>query len=170
MIRTTYKEAKRIYGEKLLIGALGLIEEGPEKFRLIHDGTHRILMNNRVRELGQVSSPMVNDLAAELPEIEEERKKHLGPSLDFEGAHRLILVAEDDWGLQAYTEEDLGSEAPSDETSVILHTVGTFGVSTAGVAWGLRSRGLVITYWATTWPLGSHYLPAMARPRSRWKT
>ena len=29
MIRMTYGEAKRIYGEKLLIGALGMIEEGP---------------------------------------------------------------------------------------------------------------------------------------------
>ena len=78
MIRTTYVAAKRIYGEKFLIGALGLIEEGPEKFRLIHDGTHLILMNNRVRVLDQVSSPMVNDLTAELSEIEEERKKRLG--------------------------------------------------------------------------------------------
>ena len=59
MIRITYGEAKRIYGEKLLIGALGMIEEGPETFRLIHDGTHWILMNNRVIVLDQVSSPMI---------------------------------------------------------------------------------------------------------------
>ena len=84
----TYGDAKRTYGEKLLIGALGMIEEGPETFRLIHDGTHSILMNNRVRVLDQVSSPMINDLAAEAAELEEERKRHLGLVWDFQGAHR----------------------------------------------------------------------------------
>ena len=79
---------------------------------------------------------MVDDLATELSEIEEECKKHMGLSWDFEGAHRLILVDEDDRGLQAYTEEDLGSGPPSDETTMILNTVGAFEVSTAGYWWG----------------------------------
>ena len=135
MIRTTYGEAKRTYGEKLLIGALGMIEEGPETFRLIHDGTHAILMNNRVRVLDQVSSPMINDLAAEAAELEEERKRHLGLVWDFQGAHRIVAVAEEDWGLQACSENALGKYGqgvPSDDTDLLLNTVGTFGVSTAG--------------------------------------
>ena len=159
MIRTTYGAARRTYGEKLLIGALGMIEEGPETFRLIHDGTHRILMNNRVRVLDQVSSPMINDLAAEAAEIEEDRKQHLGLVWDFKGAHRIVAVAEEDWGLQACSEESLGPGVPSDDTEVILNTVGTFGVSTAGYWWArlgaavTRAGHYVLSYDLASWIL-----------------
>ena len=159
MIRMTYGEAKRRFGDKVLLGALGLVEEGPEKFRLVHDGTHLILMNNRIRVLDKVSSPMVNDLAAELAEIEEERMRHLGLTWDFEGAHRIVLVAEEDWGLQACTEEKLGEEGPKEDTEVIVNTVGTFGVSSAGYWWGrlgaaiTRAGHYVLGHELATWIL-----------------
>ncbi len=41
MKKTTYAEAKKTHGDALLIGALGLVDEGQDQFRLIHDGTHR---------------------------------------------------------------------------------------------------------------------------------
>ena len=141
----TYSEARRRFGDKVLIGALGLVEEGPENFRLVHDGTHLTLMNNRVRVLDQVSSPMVNDLAAELAEIEEERMEHLGLSWDFKGAHRIVLVAEEDWGLQACTMEDLRAEGPREDTEVLVNTVGTFWVSSAGYWWGRLGAAITLT-------------------------
>ena len=36
------KEAKERFGSRLLIGAMGIIEEGKDKFRLIHGGTHTV--------------------------------------------------------------------------------------------------------------------------------
>ena len=60
MVKTTYKEAKKKFGDHLLIGALGLVEEGQDKFRL--DGTHKVLINNRIRARDQLRSPMVNEL------------------------------------------------------------------------------------------------------------
>ena len=102
---------------------------------------------------------MVNDLAAELAEIEEERKTHLGFSWDVEGAHRIVVVDEEDWGLQACTEESLGPGVPSDDTVILLNTVGTFGVSTAGYWWGrlgaaiTRAGHYVLSYDLATWIL-----------------
>ncbi len=60
MIRTSYAEAKTKYGENLLV------EEGQEKFRLIHDGTHKVLINNRIRARDKLPSPIVYDIAAEM--------------------------------------------------------------------------------------------------------
>lgn len=48
MIQMKQSDAKVIYGDRLLVGAPGLVEEGEEKFRLIHDGAHFTLVINRI--------------------------------------------------------------------------------------------------------------------------
>lgn len=65
------KDAKDLYKERLLIGAMGVIEEGQNKFQLIHDGTHSTFMNNRARD--HLPGPLVGDLAAELQDLEGKR-------------------------------------------------------------------------------------------------
>ena len=77
MIRSRYDEAKERYGERLAIGAMGLVEEGSDKLRLIHDGTHGILVNNRIRVRDELSSPMIQDISTELQEQEETGKKYV---------------------------------------------------------------------------------------------
>ena len=85
--------------------------------------------------------------------------RHLGLTWDFEGAHCIVLVAEEDWGLQACTEENLGEEGPKEETEVIVNTVGTFGVSSAGYWWGrlgaaiTRAGHYVLGHELATWIL-----------------
>jgi hypothetical protein len=149
MIKMSYAEAKAKYGEDLLLGALGLVEEALDKFRLIHDATHKVLINNRIRARDMLPSPIVYDIAAEMASIEAQGVPHLAIVWDFKSAHRLIQVDPRDWGLQACTMSDLRDEPPKADDDILLNTVGTFGFSTAGYWWG-RLAGMLIR--------GAHYL------------
>jgi hypothetical protein len=118
MKKMTFQEAKRIYGQDLLIGAMGLVDEGKEKFRLIHDGTHRVLINNRIRTLDHLPSPMVSDISAEMAEVEETGEAHLALVWDFKSAHRLVQVSPLGWGLQACTLADLRGKTPDPDAEM----------------------------------------------------
>lgn len=57
MIKLSHKDAKAKYGCRLLLGAMDVIEEESEKFRLIHDGTHHTLTNNQRRARDHIPGP-----------------------------------------------------------------------------------------------------------------
>ncbi len=101
MRKMTYKDANEMYGEDLLIGALGLVDEGKDKFRVIHDATHKVLVNNRFRTRDHQPSPMVTDISTEMAEVESTQERHLGRVWDCESAHRRVLVHPVEWGRQA---------------------------------------------------------------------
>ena len=143
MIKTTYKEAKKEYGERLLIGALWVVEEGSEKFRLIHDGSHRTLVNHMIRARDHVPGPLVGDIAAMMKDAEDDNERSLGLVWDFTAAHRVVAVHKSDWGLQACTLADLRGKIPEDNEELYLNTVGTFGFSTAGHWWGRLAAALI---------------------------
>ena len=143
LVRMTYAQAKAIYGDRLLIGALGMVDEGQDRFRLIHDGTHVILVNNRIRPRDLVASPLIQDIAAEMAEIQDTKMSHISFVWDFKSAHRIVPVAKEDWGLQACTIDGKGMHQLNDEAEVLLNTVGTFGISSAGYWWGRLAAAIV---------------------------
>ena len=149
MVRTTYGKAKAEYKERLHIGALGLVEEGDDNFRLIHDGTHLILVNNKMRVRDQQPSPMIQDVAAEAQEQEESGLKHMAIVWDYKSAHRIVDVAQEDWGLQGCATDSIIAGKPADDAEIFLNTVGTFGFSTAGYWW--NRLGAMVSR-------GSHYI------------
>ena len=106
------------------------MEEGSDKFRLIHDGSHHTLINHRIRARDHVPGPLVGDVAALMQDAEDHADKSLGLVWDFTSAHRIVAVHEDDWGLQACTLADLRGREIGEDTDVYLNTVGTFGFST----------------------------------------
>ena len=78
-----------------------MVDEGNDCFRLIHDGTYGILVNNRIRPRDLASAPLIHDIAAEMAGIQDTKRTHMRFVWDFASAHRLIAVDEDDWGFQA---------------------------------------------------------------------
>ena len=56
MVRVPLSKAKAIYGDKLLVAALGAILKSVEEntFSIIHDGTHGVMANNRIRPRDQL--------------------------------------------------------------------------------------------------------------------
>ena len=136
LVMMTYSEAKRTYGDRLHIGAMGLVEEGKDKFRLIHDGTHYTLVNNKIRVRDQQRSPMIQDISAELHEQEESGLTYVAVTWDYQNAHRIIDVAEVDWGLQACATNKTTIKKLDPEAEIFLNTVGKFGTSPIGYWWG----------------------------------
>ena len=94
MILTTYAAAKARYGDRLHVGAIGVVDDGNDWFRLIHDGTYGILVHNRIRPRDLVSTPLIHDIAAEMAEIQDTKRTHISFVWDFATAHRLIAMDE----------------------------------------------------------------------------
>lgn len=154
MITTTVGAARKKNGERFLVGAISVIEEGREKFRLVHDGTHKTFINNRIRARDHIPGPLVGDMAKDLQETDDEGMLHIGVVWDFASAHRVCQVHPSEWGSKACTPADLRGSTPSDGVAPYLNTVGTFGFSTAGHWWGRLAAMLTR---ACRYFLGVHY-------------
>jgi hypothetical protein len=81
-----------------------------------------------------------------MQEVEDSKEKHISLVWDFKGAHCIINVIEEDWGLQACATFAPGPHKPNEEAPLYLNTAGTFGISSAGYWWnrlgGMTSRGI----------------------------
>ena len=84
----------------------------------------------------------MNDISAEMAELEEARRPHIALGWDCESAHRTVQVAEEDWGLQACTASFCEVEKLQGDAVVFLNKVGTFGLSSVGHWWG-RLAGML---------------------------
>lgn len=157
-------EAREEYGPNLAVGALGIVEEGPKKYRLIHDGTHVIKINHMIRVRDQVATPVSGDIKAVQTEVSDDVEAQ-GPILrfsltgDMADAHRTVAVREEDWGFQA-CEPPAKVKAPGrppkkDDPLLALNTCGTFGIASAGYWWGRLGAHLL--------RLGHYYMP------KRWR-
>ena len=130
--RTTREDASRRYGARLRVGSLGaqvkgVDDHGQVVVRVLHDGTREVSVNSRIQVRDQDAGPLAQDLKRVLREQSEVSDQVAGLVVDVKGAHRLIPVREEDWGLQACS---LTSDGP-----VYLNRVGTFGVSSASYWW-----------------------------------
>ena len=135
MIKVTFRDAKAKYGNDLLLAALGALEKklGSNKWRVIFDATHGVLVNFKIKVRDRLRFPAVQDLMAVVSEIAQEADFHFALYFDVHAAHRLLPVKECDWGFQACTLVDLADI--QDDSPVYLNTVGTFGVASAAYWW-----------------------------------
>ena len=103
------EEVKEKYKGRLAIAALGAVpkEMGSSVVRVTHDGSFSVDVNHRIKVRDRMRFPMIDDAAAVLLQVEEEVERSKGAvrfSLiyDISRAHKLVLVEEKDWGLQAF--------------------------------------------------------------------
>ena len=66
MVPIKFMDAKRIYGNRLRVAALGALEQAPGEFRVIHDGTHGVFVNNFIEVRDQEACPLAGDLFSAL--------------------------------------------------------------------------------------------------------
>ena len=81
-----------------MLASLGAIEKQDGTYRVIHDGTHGVGVNSAIRMRDQVRSPTAGDVRTAMRVLQHA---HFGLTGDVSRAHRLVKVAEEDWGLQA---------------------------------------------------------------------
>ena len=83
MFQTPYAEAKQQYGQRLLFVPVAVVEEGAQKLRLLHDGSHHTPANHKIRARAHIPGPVVGDIAAALRDSEKRQEKNIGPAWDF---------------------------------------------------------------------------------------
>ena len=115
-----------------MVAALGAIpkDETGDDFRIIHDGTHYVHVNDKIRLRDHVRLPRAADLLGLAREVGVyAHLPRFALAHDVKHAHRLIPVAEEDQGLQA-------CQIDGDADHVWVNRVGTFGIRSASYWWG----------------------------------
>ena len=85
MVEIPLSEAIASYGPKLSIASLGAIEKKDGSYRVVHDGTHGVNINAKIR------NPTAGDLCSVLKYMPQAA---FGLTGDIKRAHRLAKVAE----------------------------------------------------------------------------
>ena len=129
MVCTTEAEAKRVYGDtSLLIAAMGAVTKANGDVRPLHDGTHGINLNNKIKILDKLQVPGPEDLQEVASRVKESREAPFALCADIKQAHRNVKVRESDW-------PRLACKSSSSSRVLWLNRVGTFGVSSAAYYW-----------------------------------
>ena len=98
MLQLDLAEAHARFGEQIAVASLGAIEKKNGTFRVVHDGTHGVGINPGIKMRDQLKSPCAGDIRAVMQELPG---CYFGLTGDVARAHRLVKVAEADWGLMA---------------------------------------------------------------------
>ena len=104
LIRMSLADARKRYGARLKVASLAAVPKDAEwnEVRVVHDASNGVEVNHRIRLSSQMRFPLFDDLEAVLHQfIKEADVRKLMMAYDYKGAHRLVPIHEDDWGLQA---------------------------------------------------------------------
>ena len=138
MEKMSLREFKQRYGEHRAIAALAVIveDEATGKKRVIHDATHGVRVNHRIRCRDKLRAPGAREKKCLLLELQEKDLKAFSVVGDIAKAHRRYLHREDEHGYlgcQVDTEE--ATPGDPDSQIVYVNKVGTFGLSCASYWW-----------------------------------
>ena len=138
ILQTTVGDARRRWGDHLVIAALGAVPKNREQseWRLVYDASHGVELNHRIRVRDAVPCPAWPDITRVMAELARDGQgKHFALAVDVAKAHRRIPIVEEEWGLLAC--RAVGASGPPKATDTLyVNTVGTFGVASAGYWWG----------------------------------
>ena len=143
MARMEEEEFIKTYGENRAVAALAVLveDEVTGKKRVIHDGTHGVMVNHRIRCRDKVRMPGPREKRALLEEYEAEKVTVLSLVGDFAKAHRRFKYMEDEQGF-------LACKASTESKTVYVNKVGTFGVASTPYWWARLSAALMrLVYW-----------------------
>ena len=134
----TVKDFERAYGSNRAIAALAVLveDEISGKKRVIHDGTHGVGVNNRIRCLDKVRMPGPREKKEIMQGLEAEKMVVMALVGDFEKAHRRFLYQESERGF-------LGCKVEDEEDLVYVNKVGTFGVGSTPYWWARLSAAVM---------------------------
>ena len=123
-------EARRQYPDgNLRIAAQGILEKPDGTYRIVHDGTHGVHLNNEIKVLDKMDNPGPREMACIMEtSMAAGERVIFAVNGDISKAHRRVRVRQQDWGVQA--------ARTSKHSNVIwLNKVGAFGVASAAFWW-----------------------------------
>jgi len=131
------------------VAALAALRKSDDSFRIIHDGTHGVLVNPRIIVRDQMRCPGTREQKVVMRHCIQSQAPVFALKGDVKKAHRRVKVVKEDWGEQACRLEP-GSLWPN--------KVGTFGVGSAAYWWSRAIGGI------------GRLSPLSARPRGALAT
>ena len=137
MFPLSWSEARKRYpGHTLRVAAQAVVPKPDNDFRVVHDGTHGVQVNNDVVMRDRLESPGAKQVSTlqKLGAISDE-KVFFGIVGNVAKAHRRYLHHPEHWGV-------LACRTRSDSPVVWLNRTGTFGVASAAYCFS-RLIGLV---------------------------
>ena len=136
MVPTTLGRLKADFPDRTpLVAAMGAIRKPNGDVRPLHDGTHFVQLNNQIIFQDQLQYPGPEDAAHMVRHIQEEQEAVFALSADIASAHRLVKIRRRDWPL-------LGCKARSEDKTIWINCVGTFGISSASYWWSRLFSGI----------------------------
>ena len=90
----------RRYGDEAALSAIAvLVDEGPpQKKRVIHDASHEVMLNHRIKCLDKVRSPGAREKRYLLRFLKDHRCAALSLAGNISKAHRRFRHSPDEWG------------------------------------------------------------------------
>lgn len=143
MVKMEEDDFVATYDANRAVAALAVLveDEISGKKRVIHDGTHGVMVNHRIKCRDKVRMPGPREKRALLEEYGEQRATVLSLVGDFAKAHRRFKYMEDELSF-------LACKASTTSTTVYVNQVGTFGVASTPYWWARLSAALMrLVYW-----------------------
>jgi hypothetical protein len=131
MMEIGLEQAQKEWG-KISVASLGALEKADGSYRVIHDATHGLAVNSKIRVQDQVRSPTASDVRRALQALPNAFFALKG---DVSRAHRLVKVDKRDW-------KHLACRTGVHPDRIWLNKVGTFGVASAAYHWSRFMSGL----------------------------
>ena len=136
MLPTTLGSLKAGFpGRTPLVAAMWAIRKPNGDGRPLHDGTHFVQLNNQIVFQDRLQHPGPEDAAYMVRYVQEEQEAMFALPADISSAHRLVKIRKHDWPL-------LGCKARSDDKTIWINCVGTFGISSASYWWSRLFAGI----------------------------
>ena len=126
------------FGDERAVASLAVLVEDPVvgKKRVIHDGTHGIGVNHRIRCQDKVRMPGPREKRVLLEEFKRGHETVLSVIGDFEKAHRRFKYRRDEQGY-------LACRVDEGDGWIYVNKVGTFGIASTPYWWGRLSAALM---------------------------
>lgn len=136
--KMTESQFEEKYGEDRAIAALAVLveDEATGKKRVIHDGSHGIRVNHRIRSQDKLRMPGGREKRYLLSVFREARDVVFSLIGDFGKAHRRFKYREEEHGF-------LGCRISEDDEYIYVNRVGTFGIASTPYWWGRLSGSLI---------------------------
>ena len=130
MERMSMETFRHRYGDNSAIAALAVTVEDEEigKKRLIHDATHGVRVNHRIRCRDKLRAPGAREKQQLLLEMMERGEAAFSVVGDISKAHRRFKHCEEEQGF-------LGCQIDEATKTVYVNKVGAFGVNCASYWW-----------------------------------
>ncbi len=138
MVRMDEEQFIREFGRNRAIAALAVLveDENTGKKRIIHDGSHDILVNHRIRCLDKLRMPGGRKKRYLLKKFKKKGDVVFSLIGDFGKAHRRFKYVREECGF-------LACKVKKEDTVVYVNLVGTFGVTSTPYWWGRLSGSLI---------------------------